>query len=185
MPAIPEKKQQVIQSHAILIINVVKACQNPQMLAELEPMLQHAQNNGWNDLVSAIRKILQGSRDPVVLAGLDDEDGIIVEAILKGLQDPNTLPRLDAKPQAELAAPSLANMIHAAATGDAMALSMIASMAEQMTNTHGDMARLGGAISKMVNNDERDPEILCKNMSQKGEKLVLDILSELAKLSAH
>ena len=184
MPSIPEKSQQIIQSHAILIINVVKACQNPHMLTELEPMLQHAQHNGWTELVAAIRKILKGGRDPGMLVGLDEEDGIIVEAILKGLQDPNTLPKPDSRPQADLAGPSLANMIHAAATGDAMALSMIASMAEQMTNTHGDMSRLGGAISKMVN-DERDPEILCKNMSQKGEKLVLDILAELAKLSAH
>jgi hypothetical protein len=185
MPSLPERSEQVIRSHAILIVTVVKACQNPQLLPELEPMLVHAQNNGWTELVSAIRNILKGNRDPSLLHGLDDEDTIIIEAVLRGLQDPNTLPDLNAKPQADLAAPALANMIHAAGTGDAMALNMIATMAEQMTNTQGDMARLGGAISKMVHNDERDPDILCKNMSEKGEKLVLDILAELTKLSAH
>jgi len=185
MPSLPEKSEQIIRAHAILIVTVVKACQNPQLLPEVEPMLLHAQNNGWTELVAAIRSILKGNRNPSLLAGLDDEDSIIVDAILRGLQNPDTLPDLSAKPQADLAAPALANMIHAASTGDAMALSMIASMAEQMTNTQGDMARLGGAISKMVNNDERDPAILCKNMSEKGEKLVIDILAELTKLSAH
>ena len=185
MPSIPEKDEQIIRSHAILIVTVVKVCQNPQLLPELEPMLLHAQNNGWGALVAAIRNILKGKRDPSLFAELDDEDTVIVDAILRGLQDPNTLPDLNAKPQADLAAPALANMIHAAGSGDAMALSMIATMAEQMTNTQGDMARLWGAISKMVNGDERDPDILCKNMSEKGEKLVLDILAELTKLSAH
>ena len=185
MSTLPEKTQQIIQSHAILIVTVVKVCQNPQLLSELEPMLAHAQNNGWTDLVTAIRGIIKGNRDPSILVGLDDEDTIIVDAILRGIQNPDTLPNLNSKPQADLAAPALANMIHAAGTGDAMALSMIATMAEQMTRTHGDMARLGGAISKMVNNDERDPDVLCNNMSGKGEKLVLEILAELTKLSAH
>ena len=185
MHPLPEKAEQIVRSHAILIVTVVKACQNPQLLPELEPMLVHAQNNGWTALVSAIRSIVKGKRDPSLLTGLDGEDSIIVDAILRGLQNPDSLPSLNTKPQADLAAPALANMIHAACTGDAMALSMIATMAEQMTNTQGDMARLGGAISKMVNNDERDPDILCKNMSEKGEKLVLDILSELTRLSAH
>lgn len=185
MPTLPAKSEQIIQAHAILIVMVVKVCQNPQLLPELEPMLQHALNNGWNDLVMAIRKILKGDRSQTLLADLDDEDSVIVDAILRGLQDPSTLPSMDTKPKPDLAAPALANMIHAAGSGDAMALSMIATMAEQMTATKGDMARLGGAISKMVNNDERDPAILTKNMSERGEKLVLDILQELTKLSAH
>jgi hypothetical protein len=185
MSSLPEKTEQIIRSHAILIVTVVKVCQNPQLLPELEPLLAHAQNNGWTALVAAIRNILKGKRNTSALTGLDEEDTIIIDAILRGLQNPDTLPDVNAKPQADLAAPALANMIHAACTGDAMALSMIATMAEQMTNTQGDMARLGGAISKMVNNDERDPDILCKNMSEKGEKLVVDILAELTKLSTH
>jgi len=45
MAKLPEKSEQIIQSHAILIVMVVKVCQNPQLMPELEPMLQHAQNN--------------------------------------------------------------------------------------------------------------------------------------------
>jgi len=184
MANLPEKKQQVAQSHAILIVQVVKACQNPQMMVELEPMLQHAAANGWTELVTTIRKILNGSRDAALLKNLDEEDSIIIESILGGLQDPATLPDPTARAGAEHAAPALAQMIHAASTGDVGALQMIAAMAEQMTRTHGDMARLGGAVSRMVNG-ELDPDILCKNMDSKGEKLVLDILTELGRLRAH
>jgi len=185
MAKLPEKSEQIIQSHSILIVMVVKVCQNPQLMPELEPMLQHAQNNNWTDLVAAIRKILKGERSPVLLNGLDEEDSVIVDAILRGLQNPETLPKLGEKPKADLAAPALAQLIYNAGSGDPMALSMIATMAEQMTATQGDMALLGGAISKMVHNDERDPAVLCKKMSEKGEKLVVDILQELTKLSAN
>ena len=86
MSNLPEKSEQIIRSHAILIITVVKACQNPQLLPEVEPMLVHAQNNGWTALVTAIRNILKGNRAPSVLAGLDDEDTIIVDAILREIR---------------------------------------------------------------------------------------------------
>lgn len=186
MTTLPEKSEQIIQSHAILIVMVVRVCQNPQLLPELEPMLKHAEANNWHELVVTIRKILGGDRQTGLLAGLDEEDTVIIDAILRGLQDSSTLPKLDTKPRGELAAPALANMIHASGTGDAMALNMLATMAEQMTSTgQGDMALLGGAISKMVQNNERNPGVLCKNMSEKGEKLVHEILEELLKLSAH
>jgi hypothetical protein len=185
MAKLPEKSQQIVQSHAVLIVMVVRVCQNPQLMPELEPMLQHALSNNWTDLVGRIRKILAGDRSPGLLAGLDDEDTVIIDAVLRGLQNPETLPRLNTQPKAELAAPALAQLIHSAASGDPMALNMVATMAEQMTGTHGDMVLLGGAVSKMVQNDERDPAVLCKNMTEKGEKLVLDILQELTKLSAH
>lgn len=181
---LPEKSQQVIHSHAMLIVQVVKASQNPQMLVELESMLEHAAANGWTNLVQAIRKILKGERELSLLNGLDEEDSIIIEAILRGLRDPNTLPDPSTRAGAEHAAPALAQMIHAATSGDVNALQMVAAMAEQMTRTHGDMARLGGALSRMVNG-EIEPEILCKNMDTKGEKLILDILTELGRLRAH
>lgn len=184
MADIPDKAQQVIQSHATLIVQVVKACQNRQMLAELEPMLHHATANGWTELVGTIRKILNGQRDLSLLKGLDEEDSIIVESVLRGLRDPRTLPDPTARTGAEHAAPALAQMVHAATSGDINALQMIATMAEQMTQTHGDMARLGGALSRMVHG-ETEPDILCKNMDSRGEKLVLDILTELARLRAH
>lgn len=184
MATLPEKTQQVIQSHSQLIVAVVKACQNRELLPELEPVLESARQNGWGDLVKAIRSILGGNRDTGVLAGLDEEDTIIIEAILRGLQDPASLPDPMAVSDPTMAAPGLAYMIHAAETGDPNALQMIASISEQMTHTFGDMSRLGKAISRMVHG-ERDADKLCEGMDTRGEKLVSDILDELNKLRTH
>lgn len=184
MATLPEKTQQIIQSHSFLILQVVQACHNRDLVPELEPILQTAAANGWVDLVDVIHKILGGSRDTALLAKLDEEDTVIAEAILRGLQDPTTLPDPSQSAQAGMAAPGLAQLIHAARTGDVMALQMIADMAEQMTRTAGDMAYLGAAVSRMVDG-VREEEILCKNLTSRGEKLVLDILAELAKLDAH
>lgn len=178
------KNQQIIQSHAKLIVSVVQACQNHGQTQQLEPILITAHENGWQDLVRVIRLILAGQREPTLLAGLDEEDGVIIDAILQGIQNPATLPDPNFTSDPTMAAPGLAFMIHAAETGDVNALQLIATMAEQMTHTQGDMSRLGGAVSRMVQG-ERAVEKLCEGMDTRGEKLVTDILEELNKLWAH
>jgi hypothetical protein len=184
MPTLPEKDQQIIQAHAQLIVAVVKACQNRDLLPQLEPILESARQNGWEDLVKIIRAILKGNRETGLVAGLDEEDTVIVQAILRGLQDAATLPDPMAASDPTMAAPGLAHMIHAAETGDANALQLIATIAEQMTRTPGDMGRLGKAVSRMVHG-ERNTDRLCEGMDARGEKLVLDILEELNKLRVH
>ncbi len=184
MATLPEKDQQIIQSHAQLIVGVVQACQNRELLPQLEPVLENAQQNGWDDLVRAIREILKGNRELTMISGLDEEDSIIVEAILRGLQDPNTLPDPMASTDPTMAAPGLAYMIHSAEEGDPNALQLIATMAEQMTQTTGDMGRLGKAVSRMAYG-ERNADKLSEGMDTRGEKLVLDILEELNKLRTH
>jgi len=184
MPTPPDKEQQIIQSHAKLIVLAVQACQNRELLPQLEPALVSAHENGWEDLVRVIRLIQSGQREPTLLAGLDEEDGIIVDAILRGLRNPESLPDPNAAADPTMAAPGLAYMIHAAETGDASALQLIATMAEQMTHTQGDMSRLGKAVSRMVQG-ERAVDKLCDGMDTRGEKLVTDILDELNKLRAH
>ena len=184
MATLPEKDQQIIQAHAQLIVAVVKACQNRDLLPQLDPILESARQNGWGDLVKAIHALLKGSRDNSVLLGLDEEDTVIVQTILRGLQDPATLPDPMAASDPTMAAPGLAHMIHAAETGDANALQMIATIAEQMTRTPGDMGRLGRAVSRMVHG-ERNTDKLCEGMDTRGEKLVLNILEELNKLRTH
>lgn len=184
MPAFPDKKQQIIQSHAKLIVGVAQACQNRDLLPQLEPALVAAHDNGWDDLVRVIRLVLNGKREPTLLAGLDEEDGVIIDAILRGIQDPATLPDPAVSSDPAAAAPGLAYMIHMADTGDVNALQLIANMAEQMTYTQGDMSRLGKAVSRMVQG-ERDADILLEGMDTRGEKLVLNILEELSKLRSH
>ncbi len=184
MPTLPEKAQQIVQAHAGLIHRVVIACQNRAIVTDLDDILKQAQDNGWNDLVAAIRKILAGQRELGAFRNLDEEDLTIIESILHGLQNPATLPDLSQEFDANMAAPGLAAMIHAARGGSLEALQLVANMATQMMQAGGDMARLAGHIRPLVTG-ERDADKLCQGMSEKGEQLVLGILRELAKLEGH
>jgi hypothetical protein len=184
MADLPDKSAQIVQAHAALIYRVVMACLNRDRLVELEPVLNAAAEHGWIALVAVIRGILAGRRDPGVMAGLDEEDTVIAQAILRGIQNPATVPDSNIKPDPTLAAPGLASMIHAATGGDPGALQAIAAMAEQMSGVGGDMGRLAGAIRPLING-ERNPDILCKGMSVHGTKLMLLILDELARLEPH
>jgi len=180
-----DSKQQIVQFHAMLIYNVVMACNNRELLPQLEPMLKEmSAKSAWGTLVTAIRQVINGKRDVSVLLGLDEEDGTIVEAILNGLQDPSTLPDPNAKPDPSIAAPGLASMIHAASRGNAEALHMLASMAEQMVRAGGDMAKMGAMMGKIVAG-ERDADKLAKGMNVQGQELVYSILTELGKLVIH
>lgn len=179
-----DQKQQIVLFHAVLIHNVVMACNNREMIPQLQPMLEMSAKNGWETLVAAIRKVVNGKRDVSVLVGLDEEDSTIIEAILLGIQNPSTLPDTDAKPDPTLAAPGLAGMIDAAGKGNAGALHMLASMAEQMVRAGGDMAKLGAVMGRLVNG-ERDADKLTQGMNVQGQELVYSILTELGKLAIH
>lgn len=184
MSSTPTRTEQIIQTHAELIVNVVAACHNPDQRDKLQPVLEAGETYGQLKLVGAIRRILAGERETSLLQGLDEDDAVIVEAILRGLQDPQTLPDPNAQPDPSAAAPGLAHMVHAAAHGSTEALEMLGHMAEQMAPVGGDMARLGGIMRRLVNG-ERDADELCKGMSASGESLVVSILEELGRMEAH
>ena len=150
----------------------------------MEQALQVSEQNGWDKLVAAIRKIMDGSRDESMLNGLDDEDSVIVTAILKGLQDPGTLPEPEQKADPTLAAPMLATLINDARRGDHNAVIMLGGMAEQMSMTGGDMARVGAILKDMIDG-ERDVDKLCDKVGPQGESLIVQILDELGKLEVH
>lgn len=184
MPPFPDRHEQIRLVHAEFICQAVQTAENPERRREFESLLANAEQQGWQALVGAVRRIAAGERGPQAFAGLDEEDQIIADAILRGLQDPSTLPDPKKRQDPTLAAPGLAHMIHAAATGSTEALMLIGNMAEQMSTVGGPMARLAGIIRPMING-ERDPDKLCKGMDSQGEQLVLNILSELAKLESH
>lgn len=183
MPLSP-RDEQIRRAHASLIHKVVQATHNPEVRAELDPLLEQAIQSGWTDLVGCIRRILNGERDPNLLLGLDDEDRIIIESVLNGLQNPATLPDPQESSDPTQAAPGLAQLIDAARRGDAQALHWLSQMAEQMTRAGGDMARLG-AITKRLVDGERDPDRLRQGMTAQGESLLLSILTELGRLERH
>lgn len=184
MEQFPSREDQILRTHAPIIAQVVRACQNLELRPELERVLQTASENGWTALVASIRKILNGARESALFAELDDEDSVIVRAILLGLQDPSTLPNPTQQADPTLAAPGLAAMISAAAKGDVQALEILGNMAEQMSRVGGDMARIGGIIRRLIDG-ERDAEALAKGLGPQGESLLLSLLGELGKLQAH
>ena len=181
MSYLPEREQQIRSAHATLIHQVVQACHDVNARQELESVLKVALQQGWEDLVRVIRLIVAGQRNSELLNGLDEEDTVIISAILNGLQDPKTLPDMNQQANPAMAAPGLAQIIHAAGRGDAQALQAVSMMAEQMTQAPGDMARLGGQIKRLVDG-ERDPDVLCKGMSANGEQLMMSIIEELNKM---
>lgn len=183
MSTTPDLKEQILQSHAGLIHRVVMHCNNPGSVPDLEQVLQQAEENDWTQLVATIRSVISGSREESLLAGLDNEDGIIVESILQGLQDASTLPALETNIDSTMAAPGIAGLVHAARNGNVQALQIIANMAKQMLAAGGDMGILSGRIRPLIEG-ERDPDKLTEKMSGKGQKLMLDIIEELIKLEA-
>ncbi len=184
MSATPDVKEQILQSHAGLIHRVVMHCRAPGSVPDMEQVLQQAQDNDWKQLVAAIRQIMNGTREESVLNGLDNEDSTIVESILRGLQDPSTLPSLDTEIDSSMAAPGIAGLVHAARNGNAQALQIIAGMAKQMLEAGGDMSILSGRIRPLIEG-ERDVEKLSEKMSDQGQKLMMDIVEELLKLEAN
>jgi len=180
----PDKQQQIIQTHAGLILGVVQSIQNPELRPQIEQALRLSEQNGWGTLVAAVRKIIGGSREESLMRGLDYEDSIIVGAILQGLQDPATLPDPNQSPDASLAAPMIASLINEARRGDHNAVVMLGGMAEQMSAVGGDMAAVGAVLKDLIDG-ERDTDRLCDKTGPQGESLVVQILSELAKLEIH
>jgi hypothetical protein len=183
LAAIPERREQIRLVHATFIRQVVALTQRPDGRAELDALLAGAEQQGWSDLVAALRRMAEGDRSPGLLSGLDEEDRVIAESVLRGLQDPASLPDPSRAQDPTLAAPGLAHMIQAART-DPAALVLIGNMADQMSKVGGSMARLAGVIRPLING-ERNPDQLCRGMDTPTRQLVLEILAELGRLEAH
>jgi hypothetical protein len=180
----PDLREQILKTHAGLIHRVVMHCNHPGSVPDIEQVLQMAADNDWTALVAVIRDIMSGNRDESMLMKLDDEDRVIVEAILRGLQDPSTLPSLETDIDSSMAAPGIAGLIHASRNGNAQALQIVGNIAAQMLNAGGDMSILAGRIRPLVEG-ERDADKLTEKMGNKGQKLMLEIIEELLKLEAN
>ena len=182
MNKLPPQQQQVIQVHASLIRLVVDTISNPQLRPQLNQTLKSSAENGWQDLVLRIYKIMEGDRSDSLVKNLDEEDGFIIDAILRGIQNPSTLPDPQQNnAQAGMAAPGIAHMIHQAGIGNTQALTLLSQMSEQMSQGGGGMTLLAGIMKKLVDG-ERDAEVLTKGMDDKGIALVDSILLELKTL---
>ncbi len=176
-----ERTEQIRTMHAGFIVGVVEVCTGRRELRELEAVLNAAEQNGWESIVVATRKIVAGNRETSLLNGLDEEDSTIVAAILQGIQNPDTLPKTDQPANATHAAPGLASIIHSAAGGDLQALQALSGMAEQMSAAGGEMAQLAAVMRRLLNG-ERDIEKLSEKMGPQAQGLLISIIDELTRL---
>jgi hypothetical protein len=184
MAQLPDAAEQLLRMHAPFIHAVVDAVHDRQRIPQLLEMLREAESRGWPVMVSCVRQILDGQRERTLLLGLDEEDKVIIQAILAGIENPATLPPIQNAGEAKAAAPGLATMIDLAGRGNLEAFTTLANMAEQMMKAGGDMARLGGVMRRLVDG-ERDEARLTKGMGEMGRKLVRDILAELERTTLH
>lgn len=182
--SVPEREQQIIQMHAPLIVMTAQVCLGVLPRHELDSILNEIERFGQVHLVNAIRRLLDGDRDVSLINSLDEDDRVIVTAMLTGVQDPSSLPDPSKQADPVTAAPGLAALIHAAAHGDVQALQIVSAMAEQMTAAGGDMARIGGVMRKLIDG-ERDMDVLTEGMGAQGQSLMNSITEELAKLAGH
>lgn len=182
MAKLPEKTIQVAMVHAPLITSVVAACQNKLYLPLLEPELIKAENNGWNDLIKRIRKILSGNRKSNLLIGLDEEDAAIIISILVGLQNPEELKKINgfqqSKKQGKLAPSALSKLIISVHKDPSQKKLIVDPMLNQMRQVEGDMNSLSKIINKLCNKDYDIEEIKLK-MTEEGRKMVDTILEDI------
>ncbi len=181
MAQLPSAVEQVLRVHAAFIHTIVNALRDRSQLPDLIKQLDAAEQAGWAKLVGALRHVINGRRDPSIKLGLDEEDCILLDAVLGGLDNPATLPPLNAQPDGSGAAPGLAALVDASARGDAQAMAVLANMAEQMMKAGGDMAILGGRMRRLING-ERDADQLIAGMGPLGRDLIISLLDELARL---
>jgi len=163
--------------HADFICQVVNSSHSGD-LATFAQLLTQAEQSGWGSLVKAVRKIADGQRDMSLLGGLDEEDYVVAEAIMRGMQNPATLPDPAQKADPAVAAQGLAGMIREAGSGNAQALVLVSEMAVQMKRAGGPMGALASVIRPLING-ERDPDLLCKGKDERTRSLIMDILAEL------
>lgn len=81
-----------LRQQAPIILATVLATQDLEQRQALDQLLPTLEQNGWINLVAALRRLLSGERDADALCeGLDLQDSMIVEAILAGIADPASL----------------------------------------------------------------------------------------------
>ncbi len=83
--AFPGWRQQIRQ-YELMITDIVQATSDPDLQIELEPLLDEMAEDGWANLVAAIRSILNGERNEAALCEpLNYEEAAIIRAVLEGI----------------------------------------------------------------------------------------------------
>ena len=84
--------QETLRRHGNLVKGVVAAMFDPSRRLALEQSLEARVDRGWTALVEVLHRILDGERDEDALCEpLDREDSVIVQSVLRGIADPESL----------------------------------------------------------------------------------------------
>jgi hypothetical protein len=78
-----------------LIVAVVAAVYDAEVRQELEFWLETSTGEGWENQVAAIHRVLDGEQDEEILCeSLNYLEASIIHAILRGIENPDTLKEL-------------------------------------------------------------------------------------------
>jgi tetratricopeptide (TPR) repeat protein len=81
-----------LRKYGQFIATVVATVDEADLRQQLEPSLEEIAKRGWGNLVAAIHRLLEGERDEEVLCErLHYTESMIINAILRGIADPETL----------------------------------------------------------------------------------------------
>ncbi len=81
-----------LRQHAPLIVGTVMAAQDSQQRPVLDEVLKRYTDTSWKEMVAAIHRVVAGERDEeAIQQGQFGNGPIILDAILTGLRDPQTL----------------------------------------------------------------------------------------------
>jgi len=84
-----------LKRHLPVILGTLQVLEEGENAEAFGETLSKLEEHGWGGLVTALRAILSGERDPETLCDpLDPEDSMIVETILQAIEEPATLDAL-------------------------------------------------------------------------------------------
>lgn len=181
----PEDREQILRDYALLIHQAVQAIGSGSLsetlLRGLE-MLRHTPRG--ETLADAILRRIDSEAGAAEIDVLSARDAVVIDAIERGVADPNTLPDVSASVDPTLAAPGLAAMIAAARRGDAQAETLLNLMQDQMAAFGGDMARVALVLAALRDNEGGDA-LNVDTLSSQARSLVQSVQSELTKFTLH
>ncbi len=174
-----------LKRHAQLIIAVVAIIGKPENRPNLEQGLATMERNGWEKLVAAIRRILEGERNQGKLCeDLDREDATTVKAILEGIANPMSLQRYISELQATpLDTPAL----RLSPQQSRLVIAIVAGIMQpqlhpQLEHVLKNMERKGwnalvATIYRIIEG-ERDMEVLSAELEDASQRLMVKYILE-------
>jgi len=169
-----QEARRVVDQWRPLIQAVAKACRGEALDVENVDLLDKLETDAqWEQLASAIWRILGGERSPDLYATLDPIDAVVVRRILEAIESPDLDEQEERKAPAQdpvtqdgigpqgLSFARLAAAVAAAINGDQQARSVMSAVIGKMTQEGSPepLRQLGQALGRIMGG-ERDPSIL-------------------------